>query len=321
MPSNPLVSVIIIFLNAADFLKEAVESVLDQTYPQWELLLIDDGSSDSSSETAISYAARLPNRIFYLEHEQHQNMGMSASRNLGIHHSKGSYIAFLDADDYWLPMKLETHVRILETHSSAGMLFGTTKYWFSWTGRPEDRDRDYVPARRVRTTTVFDPPELLPLFLEGKVEIPSPCSLLVRRDAVIQAGGFEDSFRGMYEDQAFYTKMSIIAPIVATDDCLAWYRQHPKSHVSIANQTDRSYSRHFSFLKWVESFCHSQHLTNQKIDLAIRRQLWLYNMEHPRILRRLVPKRLRWIKKWLLRLEEYLLPFRIRNWLWSGPPR
>lgn len=316
MSSASIVSVIIIFLNAADFIREAIDSVLSQTYKNWELLLVDDGSTDGSTGIALSYAAQQPGRIFYLEHEGHQNLGMSTSRNLGIKIAKGHYIAFLDADDYWLPNRLEAHVRMLDDHPAVGMLFGSTKYWFSWTEKPEDKQRDYVPFLRVRENTLFNPPDLLPLFLEGRTEIPSPCSILLRRDAVEKIGGFEDAFRGMYEDQAFYTKMSLSEKVLAVDDCLSWYRQHPNSHVSIVAQSDQSLTLHFSFLKWVESFCQSKGVVDKRVLLAIRRQLWLYNSKPSSFLRGTSLNRVRWIKKWVLRMEEHLLPFKVRNWLW-----
>src|SRR5215207_5031419 len=107
MSTKPLVSVIVVFLNAEKFIEEALESVLAQTYDNWELLLVDDGSTDSSTEIALRYANRYSGRVRYVEHPWHQNRGASASRNLGIRHAKGEYIAFLDADDVWLAHKLE----------------------------------------------------------------------------------------------------------------------------------------------------------------------------------------------------------------------
>ncbi|HEX8089705.1 MAG TPA: glycosyltransferase family 2 protein, partial [Blastocatellia bacterium] len=101
MSDNSLVSVIIIFLNAEEFIAEAIESVFDQTYSDWELLLVDDGSTDASAEIALRYAAGYRGRVRYLEHEGHQNRGMSASRNLGIASARGEFVAFLDADDVW----------------------------------------------------------------------------------------------------------------------------------------------------------------------------------------------------------------------------
>src|SRR5262245_39269876 len=99
MTGPPLISAITIFLNGDRFIREAIESVLAQTYQSWERLLGDDGSTDGSSAIALEYASRFPGRIRYIEHEGHHNRGMSASRNAGIRHARGRYIALLDADD------------------------------------------------------------------------------------------------------------------------------------------------------------------------------------------------------------------------------
>ena len=124
MSNRTLVSVVIIFLNAERFIQEAIESVFSQTHPVWELLLVDDGSSDRSTAIACRWAEKYPERVRYLEHSGHANRGMSASRNLGIHHVRGEYIAFLDADDVWFSNILEEQVNILEAHSDAAMVYG-----------------------------------------------------------------------------------------------------------------------------------------------------------------------------------------------------
>src|SRR5215212_9963596 len=107
MSSKPLVSVVIPFLNTENFIQEAIESVVAQTYENWQLFLVDDGSTDDSTRIAQEYTESYPGKIFYLEHPRHQNCGVSASRNLGISYAKGEYVGFLDADDVWLPHALE----------------------------------------------------------------------------------------------------------------------------------------------------------------------------------------------------------------------
>src|SRR5215471_21165350 len=92
---GPLVSIILIFLNGERFIRQAIDSVFCQTYQNWELLLCDDGSTDSSSQIACELAQLHPGRVRYLEHESHQNRGMSAARNLGIRHAQGEFIALL----------------------------------------------------------------------------------------------------------------------------------------------------------------------------------------------------------------------------------
>jgi glycosyltransferase involved in cell wall biosynthesis len=144
---KPLASIIIIFLNEDKFIREALESVFSQTYDTWELLLVDDGSTDASPDIARWYVERRAGKVRYLAHEGHQNRGMSASRNLGISHAGGEYIAFLDADDVWFPEKLEQQVTILESHSEAAMVYGPGQMWYSWTGNSEDIQRDFVPKQ------------------------------------------------------------------------------------------------------------------------------------------------------------------------------
>ena len=137
----PRVSVIVPFLNEEKFLQDAIESVLEQTYTQWELLLVDDGSTDNSTTIAKKNSKDYPDKVYYLAHEAHQNRGVCASRNLGIARAKGECIATLDADDVWLPHKLERQVEILNTHPGAAMVYGTSQYWRSWTGHPKDARR------------------------------------------------------------------------------------------------------------------------------------------------------------------------------------
>lgn len=106
----PTVSVIIPTYNSANLLSRAVDSVLEQTYSDLELIIIDDGSTDSTDEVVSEYSDE---RIKYIKHEL--NRGGSAARNTGIENAKGKYIAFLDADDEWLPPKLECQLNKLRS--------------------------------------------------------------------------------------------------------------------------------------------------------------------------------------------------------------
>ena len=109
------VSCIVIFLNEERFLAEAIDSVLAQTHESWELLLVDDGSTDGSAAIAREFAERHPDRVRYLRHPGRANLGMSAARNLGLAHARGRYVGFLDADDAWLPGQAAEQVEILDS--------------------------------------------------------------------------------------------------------------------------------------------------------------------------------------------------------------
>src|SRR6185369_4754962 len=160
---------------AERFIEEAIASVFAQTYPHWELLLVDDGSTDGGTAIARGYAARHPDRVRYLEHPGHANRGMSASRNLGIAAARGAYVAFLDADDTWLPGKLTAQVALLHTHPEAAMVYGRTLIWHGWTGRPEDVARDHVLDLGVPPETLVAPPRLFFGLLENRAQTPTTC--------------------------------------------------------------------------------------------------------------------------------------------------
>lgn len=283
MSSQPLVSCIIIFFNAEKFFEEAIESILAQTYENWELLLADDGSSDRSTEIALQYAQRYPGKVRYLEHEGHQNRGMSATRNLGIRNAKGNYIAFLDADDIWLPFKLEQQVAILESQPEAAMVYGRSHYWHSWTGNAKDSQRDFLSELSVQPDALYKPPVLLiqnhPL---GKIGAPCPSNILVRREVVEQVGGFEEQFRGMYqlyEDQGFLTKVYLHAPIFVANQCWDKYRLHPDSCTSAVNKGKKHHTVRLFFLQWLEKYLSEQGVEDTQVWDALEKALWPYR--HP----------------------------------------
>ena len=118
------VSVLNIFLNAEAFIAEATDTGLAQSFPSFELILVDDGSTDASSAIARRYAETHPDRVRYIDHPQHANRGMSASRNAGIAVARGDLIAFIDADDVWLPDKLRDQVQILGAYPQVGLVAG-----------------------------------------------------------------------------------------------------------------------------------------------------------------------------------------------------
>jgi glycosyltransferase involved in cell wall biosynthesis len=224
MNATPQVSVIIIFLNAEAFLAEAIDSVLAQTYSDWELLLVDDGSTDRSTAIAKEYRDRYPEQVRYFEHESHSNRGKSTSRNLGLENARGCYITFLDADDVFLSEKLERQVALLKANPDAGMVYGRTQYWYSWTGRPKDQKRDFVSHLGIQAQRLFPPPLLMSRFLQNGGMVPCLCVLLVRREVIAELGGFEESIQHLYEDQVFIAKVCMAMPVFVEDGVGERYR-------------------------------------------------------------------------------------------------
>jgi glycosyltransferase involved in cell wall biosynthesis len=283
----PLVSVIMIFLNAEKFIQEAIESMLNQTYLNWELILVDDGSTDTSTQIARQYAHQYLDKIRYVQHQNHQNRGMSASRNQGIRESRGEYIAFLDADDVYLPEKLERQVALLNSQPAAAMVYGTTQYWFSWTGKPEDYSHDSMRTLGVRVDRLYRPSELVARFLANTARTPATCSVLIRREAVEKVRGFEEHFAGMFEDQVFFYKLCVQEPVYVESGCWSRYRQHPDSHVYVSRRTGKWDPGHrlsptrADFLRWLESYLTEQNVGDPKIRQLLRKELWSY--QHPQL--------------------------------------
>ena len=274
------------FNTPVQFLQEAVESVFTQSYENWELLLVDDGSKAESTTLAKDFAARNPERVSYLEHPGHENRGLSASRTLGIAEAKGAYIAFLDADDVWLPEKLEQQVTLVGTHPQVSMIYGNTQYWYSWTRDPKDHGRDFMPRLGVPAGTVVQPPTLLSLFLGAEAAVPCPSSILVRCEVFDDIGGFEDAFGifdtqqlNMYEDQVFYAKVCLAAPVFVMDACWHRYRQHPSSICAVAESTGRGRAARLTYLRWLAQYLSQKQCVDQDLWRALRRELWV--ARHP----------------------------------------
>ena len=252
---EPMVSVIVCFLNEERFLTEAVQSVLGQTFADWELLLVDDGSTDASSTIARQLAATHPACVDYLEHADHRNLGLSASRNAGIRRARGRYIAFLDADDTWYPRKLEQQVTILERHPQVAMVVGASSYWRSWSGQPNDID-EIIPIGAGQQDAVIAPPLLMTaLYPLGTGAAPPPSDILLRRDVVLSVSGFEASFRGplmLYEDQAFLSKVYRSHPVYVASACWDRYRQRADSIVATTTAAGRYWQVRSHFLQWLQ---------------------------------------------------------------------
>jgi glycosyltransferase involved in cell wall biosynthesis len=275
MPSSPEVSVTIIFLDEERFLAEAVESVLAQSYTNWELLLVDDGSTDRSTEIARGYALANPDRIHYLEHPGHVNRGMSASRNLGVRSARGGYIALLDADDVWLPDKLEKQVGVLGRQHEAGMVYDATRIWCTWNDDSTDPCRERLRRLGFPANAQIQPPALVLQFLRGEAETPGTCSVLIRRHVWDALGGCEEAFRGMFEDQVFFYKVCLHYPVYLSDGSSSLYRQHPRScsHVAAAKGLYRSdhlpNASRRAFLDWLTAYLRERGIEDNDIRQAM----------------------------------------------------
>jgi len=202
----PLVSVVIPVYNGEQYLADAIQSVRDQTYQNFEVIVVDDGSTDGSAEVA----QRLGEAIRYV----HQaNGGVCKARNTGIAVARGDYLSFLDQDDLWLPDKLATQVAYLDSDPEVGAVYCQCQV---------------IENGEVRAT---------PYYYYGPVKddvvgvMRGPCLLMTatmfRREVLRSVGGFDETFFGAgTEDIDLTLRLKSVAQIAYIPQTLARYRVH-----------------------------------------------------------------------------------------------
>ncbi len=274
----PLVSCVIIFLNSEQYLGEAIDSVLAQSYANWELWLVDDGSTDGSTAVAQRYARNHPERVYYLAHEGHTNRGKNAARNLGVAHARGKYVALLDSDDLWLPEKLTEQVALLEQYPTAGMLYGRTQLWFSWHGDGSEQEKDALVDLGVVPNRLIQPPELFLCLLAGESQTPTTCNAILRTAVFHEIGGFDESYHDIMEDQAFFAKVELVYPVYVADNVWAKYRKHATSSLTqffAACATDRTLrdATELRLFQWIAQYLRREQIRDERVWRALRAQM------------------------------------------------
>lgn len=206
------VSVIIPSYNSGKYLEEAIISAVNQTYKNTEIIIVNDGSTDSTEEIVKSWQ-RKDRRIRYVKHEK--NRGLAAARNTGIKNSQGSYIAFLDADDVWLPQKLEVQMRKIE-ETGADLVFSN---WYIW--EPERK----LKIKAFNLSPVQSNKKDL-LFFFIKKNLSNPSTALLKKSSLEKVGLFDESLRSS-EDYDLWIRFLLEGmEITFIQEPLIYYREH-----------------------------------------------------------------------------------------------
>jgi glycosyltransferase involved in cell wall biosynthesis len=205
----PVVDVIIPAYNAAAYLSLAIESVIAQTFEDWRIILVDDGSTDETPSIAAAYSARLGDRLISIRQE---NRGISAARNAAIRASSAEFLALLDADDLWLPHRLAASLGPFEGHSEVGLTYGLItridahgKLLDTFKGNPVDHRGSIASALYRRT-----------------VELPCT-TIMVRKSCIDVVGGFDESMQAS-EDRDLWFRIALRYRVAVVSDVIAFYR-------------------------------------------------------------------------------------------------
>lgn len=203
---KPLVSIVIPVFNAADYLREAVDSVLGQDYSNVELIVLDDGSTDNSIEILKSYNEGL----FLLE--SHANIGQSATMNLGWSMAKGDVLSYLSADDALLPGAVTRSVESLNNHENVVMTYCD---YMLMDSKSADLRRVYAPE--------FDYEKMV----SDIVVQPGP-GVFFRRSAFTKIGGWNSSYRQV-PDLEYWLRLGLVGDFLRIPEVLAKFRVHDES--------------------------------------------------------------------------------------------
>lgn len=215
MDSEPLVSVIIPCYNGQQYIKEAIESVLQQKYQVFEIIIIDDASTDSSDKVIQAYLS--DHRIMY--HKNPVNGGIPFSRNTGIRESNGDYIAFLDQDDFWLPNFLSTLIEKSKKHPDIGLIF--CDFYVLDTSKGT--------KRIIRNPNPPDPHVFLEKLFLHKISIATFMqTALVKRECIDSLGYLDESLK-VLDDYEFWLRVAGCYSMNRVDIPLVVKRQHAEN--------------------------------------------------------------------------------------------
>ena len=184
---SPTVSVIIPTYNRWPMVGEAIESVLAQSYRSWELIVVDDGSTDDTSERLALYGSKI-------KYISRQRSGVAAARNHGIASATGQYVAFLDSDDLWMPRKLEVQTAFMEQHPNV-QICQTEEIWIRRGVRVNPKAKHAKPSGDIFRSS-------LDLCLV------SPSAVMMSTSLFTESGGFDESFP-VCEDYDLWLRISV----------------------------------------------------------------------------------------------------------------
>lgn len=190
MKNNPKVSIIMGIYNCEDTLEEAIESIINQTYKEWELVMCEDGSTDQTYKIAHSYKEKYPNKIILLQNSK--NKGLNYTLNKCLENVDGKYVARMDGDDVSLPERLEKEVEFLEKHPEYAIV-STPMIFFDEKG---DWGKNYSIEKPVKKDFI----KHSPVFCHA------PC--MIRREAYFDVGGYTEDKRMLrFEDVNLWYKL------------------------------------------------------------------------------------------------------------------
>lgn len=236
---TPVISVIITNYNYGQYIIRAIDSVLGQTFQVFELIIIDDGSTDGSQKLICDYLDSLPTNKYRITFKCQENRGPNAARNTGIQSATGEYIAFLDADDEWMLNKLELQIVCAVQNPKVGIV-GCSTIWVDSAG---------AVVRKASNVPLPEREQLCQLFKMHNLNIGGVSGVFIRRNCFMDVGYFDESLQGS-EDRDMWLRICQHYDIVKIQDALVKIHihgsnSHFKSKLMIRNRL-KFIDKHFA---------------------------------------------------------------------------
>jgi glycosyltransferase involved in cell wall biosynthesis len=262
----PKVDVIIPAYNAAKFLPAAIESVIAQTFTDWRILLVDDGSTDNTAEVVSPFIHQLGPKLKYIKQA---NSGVSAARNEAIRNSSAEFLALLDADDIWLPHRLSESLRCFENRPQVGLAYG-----FNARINSEGRVIDTFARRQKHGEG-----KIAPYIYRLQVDLPT-LTITFRKRCIDEAGLFDETMQAT-EDRDLWFRIASRYEVALVPQVIAHYRLSPSSATTNPERMLRSQLRFIQKNYGAEGcgilsrqIALSRVYKQQAEDLSGRRQPW-----------------------------------------------
>lgn len=241
-------SIVIPTYNRADFIQQTIQSVLDQTYKDFEIIIIDDGSKDNTKQIVEDCIKKTPDKISYFFQE---NKGVSAARNFGIDKSKGEFIVFLDSDDVLLPNCFELQRKAFDENPYTGLVYGKR----SLIDKEGNIIKKDFSNKKFKSGYIFDD------LLFGSCMV--PCTVMVKRDCLKTVGYYDESISGG-EDWELYLRICKKYPVIFIDSVIANYRYHGNNSIF---DSEKMFNNILQILNkhkgWFNDKIHKSHFYNE----------------------------------------------------------
>jgi glycosyltransferase involved in cell wall biosynthesis len=204
------VSIILPVYNGEKYLSETIDSIIEQTFADWEIVAVNDGSTDNSHSILQQYKSNLGSKIKIIDQE---NSGVSVARNVAIDNSESEYLAFIDADDMWLPEKLEKQIKILDNNPDVALVYSDLLDLIE----NKTTRRKQILKRKLQRGYIFEP-----LFYFNFIAL---SSVVLRKEMIEKYGNFDSDYK-IIQDYDLFLRIAEKNVIDYVDESLLIYRIH-----------------------------------------------------------------------------------------------